>query len=79
MDEKLKEKVIEIVASHSGMNKEEITPESDLVRDLNIQRIDIPEILLSLEQELQIKLHQDNIEEIRTVEDLITLVSDHLL
>ncbi|PIU03593.1 acyl carrier protein [Candidatus Shapirobacteria bacterium CG08_land_8_20_14_0_20_39_18] len=79
MDEKLREKIIEIIANHAGMNKEEIAPEADLVRDLNIQRIDIPEIVMILEQELQIKLHQDSFEEIRTVEDLITLVSDPLL
>jgi acyl carrier protein len=79
MDEKLREKIIEIISNHSGIGKEEISLEADLVKDLNIQRIELPEIIISIEQELQIKLNQDHLEEINTVDDLANFVSDHLL
>lgn len=79
MDEKLKEKIIGIIANHTGMDSKDFYPEADLVRDLNIPRIEIPDIFMAIETELNVKLPQDKIQEVETVEDLINLVSDHLL
>lgn len=79
MDEKLKDKIIEIIANHSGIDSKDFYPEADFVRDLNIKRIEIPDIFMAIETELKIKLPQDKIQEIETVEDLINLVSDRLL
>ena len=79
MDKNITKKIVEIIANRTGIAKEEITPEADLVKDLNIPRIEIPDIFMAIENELSIQLPQDKIQEVITVEHIINLVSDRLM
>lgn len=79
MDEEITRKVLEIISNHLGIPKDELDPKADLVKDLNIQRLEIAELLNTMENEFNIRFPQEKIGEIQTLEDIITLVSDNLL
>lgn len=79
MDDNINRKIINIISGYTGIAKEEILLEANLVEDLHISRIEIPEIFLLIENELHLQLPQDKIQEITTVEQLINLANDNVI
>jgi acyl carrier protein len=49
MFESIQKTVIETVASHLGMNPEDITPDTSLTTDLKVDSLDFVEICIELE------------------------------
>ena len=79
MDDKIIKKIIDITSNQLGIPKEELSLEVDFVKDLNLQKVEIADLALTVEHEFQITLPPERIAEINTLEDLVTLVSDNLL
>ena len=57
------EKVIEVIADSTGIEKEEILPGSTLFTELGINSIDMLDVLFSLEMEYDISLNVSDIEQ----------------
>ncbi len=70
MDEKF-EKVCEIIADELDVNAEDITMETNLVEDLEADSLSIVELVMAFEDEFDVKLRDEELENIKTVGDII--------
>ena len=57
---------------------EKINPEAKLFEDLNLDSIDALDMVGMLEAELDIEVDEDDIKEIRTVQDVIDFVAQRV-
>lgn len=68
------EKVQEIIANLFQINQDQITMESDLSDDLLADELDNVEIIMAVEDEFNITIHDEDAIGIKTVGDLVKLV-----
>ena len=68
------EKVQEIIANLFQIHPNQITMESDLSEDLLADELDNVEIIMAVEDEFNITIHDEDAAEIKTVGDLVKLV-----
>ena len=74
------DKVIKIVGEYyfyyypEDKGKREIKPEDNLLGDLGFDSLDYIEIAMSIEDEFNIDISDDELEKINTVQDVINLV-----
>ena len=68
------ERLKEIVAEQLEIDAETITAETRLNEDLNADSLDVVEMLMSLEEEFNITVPEDEAVNIKTVGDIIALI-----
>ena len=68
------DKVQEIIANLFQINQDQITMESDLSDDLLADELDNVEIIMAVEDEFNITIHDEEAADIKTVGDLVKLV-----
>ncbi len=71
MSNNIQQKIISLIARHKGLDPKTITPISKL-SELGISSLDAITILYELEDELGIQIPNEQLEFLRTVEDIIT-------
>lgn len=67
------EKIIEIIRREMGEfidSDAEITAETNLIRDLHVDSLDLVAIVDTIEEEFDIKIKNDDMSNIRTVNDI---------
>ena len=74
----LLEKVREIVAEQLGVEVDEITMGTNLKNDLDADSLDMVEIIISLEDEFDIEIPDDDGIKIETVEDIVSYIDSAL-
>lgn len=72
------EKVAEILAAQFEVEAETITADTDFVQDLNADSLDVVDMLMSLEDEFDVEIPDEEIENIHTVGDLVTFIEEHM-
>ena len=70
------EQVQKVISTELNIPKEKIKEDSHLFDDLNFDSLDSVEVVLAFENEFDIEIADDDIDNIRTVKDLIVLVND---
>lgn len=70
----MKEKLIETVAKAMGLKPQEISLHSHFYDHLHCDSLDLVEITLDVEQEFEVELDDEDLENMKTVEDLLKLV-----
>ena len=79
MDEaEIKEKVIAIVAEQMGVEKGEITPETNFVNDLNADSLDTVELVMEFEDEFETSIPDEEAEKIQTVGQAVDFIKDNM-
>ena len=68
------EKVRKIVAKNLSIDENKITLESDFVADLGADSIDLVEIYMDLEDEFKISVPDEELPNIKTVNDLVSFI-----
>ena len=71
------EKVREILVSQLDVEESEISMESNLVEDLKADSLDLVDLLMSLEDEFDVEVPDEEIENVKTVGDLVRYVENH--
>ncbi len=64
------------IASHFRVSQDTITLDTCLVDDLGADSLDSIEIILAMEIEFDIDIPDDDIDRVKTVQDIITIVQD---
>jgi acyl carrier protein len=75
MAENLEKEIIKIISDVSGFDEEEITPETNLTNDLEIDSIKAIEITVAIEKKFKISVRDEDIPNITTVRDAVELVN----
>jgi acyl carrier protein len=74
----LEEKVRKVLAENLGRDLEEVTLEARLEEDLDADSLDLVEAVLALEEELGVKIPEEEMESVKTVREAVDLVSEKI-
>lgn len=70
------DKVADIIANQLNIDKSEITPESEVIKDLGADSLDIVEMLMGLEDEYGMTIPDEVAVGLKTVGDIVDLISE---
>lgn len=71
----LTKEIIQIVAEIAGMDKDNITLDSNLKNDLGLDSLDTIDLIMDLENKYNISIYDDNaIDQTFTIKDVIDLI-----
>jgi acyl carrier protein len=73
--QEIEEKVRKVLAENLGRDVEEVTMEARLEEDLDADSLDLVEAVLALEEELGVKIPEEEMESVKTVQQAVDLVS----
>ena len=71
-------KLKKIVAEQLSVDEEDVVPEASFIEDLNADSLDLVELIMTLEEEFNIKISDEDAEKIQTVQDAIDYLQEHL-
>ncbi len=69
--EELGRKVIELICDAIGASSEEVTPDSSLSDDLGMESLDLVELIMEVEDVFEVEITDDELEALKTVDDMI--------
>jgi acyl carrier protein len=72
------ERVKEIIAEQLGLEKDDIQPEASFIDDLGADSLDIVEMIMTIEDEFDVEISDEDAEKIVSVQDAISYISDKL-
>jgi len=70
------QRVVALLTQRLGISPEMVTPSAELGEDLGVDSVDAVEFALALEREFNVALPDEIIAEVRTVQDVVDLVSE---
>lgn len=65
------EKIRSLISERFDVEEDKITRDTDIVEDLGVDSLDIAELLLTLEDEFDITIPEEDIAKLKTVGDLV--------
>ncbi|MFK7960802.1 MAG: acyl carrier protein [Phycisphaerales bacterium] len=76
-ESEIEAKVIDIVSEQMGVDKTEITRDTNFANDLNADSLDTVELVMEFEDEFDTSIPDDEAEKIQTVGQAITFIASH--
>ncbi len=73
----IEEKVKKIIAEKLSVDISEVKPEASFVDDLGADSLDLVELIMSMEEEFDIDISDEDAEKIVCVKDAIEYISKH--
>ncbi len=70
------EKVKNLLVENLGVAEEKITLESEIIKDLGADSLDLVEMLLAMEENFGITISDDQTENIKTVKDIVDIIEN---
>lgn len=72
------EKIIAILSSQFDVEEDTITSETNIADDLGADSLDVVDMLMSLEDEFNVEIPDEEIENIRTVGQVAAYIEEHM-
>lgn len=72
------EKVKMILSSQFDVEEDSITPDTNIADDLGADSLDVVDMLMSLEDEFDVEIPDEEIERIRTVGELVAYIEENM-
>ncbi len=70
------DKVKELISKQLNRSIDEVTSDKEIVKDLGADSLDVVEMLMSLEEEFNISVPEEDAVNIKTVGDIINLIEN---
>jgi acyl carrier protein len=67
-----------IIVEQLGVDEADVTPTASFVEDLNADSLDLVELIMSLEEEFNLEISDEDAEKIHSVSDALEYVQEHL-
>lgn len=67
-----------IIAEQLSVDEEDVVPEASFIEDLNADSLDLVELIMTLEEEFNLKISDEEAEKIQTVQDAMDYLQEHL-
>lgn len=77
-DATVADRVVAILTQRLGISPEVVAPTAELAEDLGVDSVDAVEFTLALEREFNVTLPDEIIADVRTVQDVVDLVSQKI-
>jgi acyl carrier protein len=68
--------IVDYLVTAFAVPREQITPDADLVKNLNLDSIDAVDLMVKLQELTGRKVSPEQFESVRTVQDVINLVDE---
>ena len=72
----VEDKVKKIIAEKLGVDMSEVVPQASFVDDLGADSLDLVELIMSMEEEFDTDISDEDAEKIQTVQDAINFVKE---
>ncbi|MEA4912653.1 MAG: acyl carrier protein [Oscillospiraceae bacterium] len=72
------EKIRAMLCDQLDLSEDQITPESSIVDDLGADSLDVVDLVMSLEEEFDIEIPDEEIENIKLVDDLVKYIEANI-
>ncbi|MBW1893754.1 MAG: acyl carrier protein [Deltaproteobacteria bacterium] len=73
----IKDKIVKVISDKLSIDRVEVVPNASLVDDLGADSLDLVELIMSMEEEFDIEIPDDDAEKIITVQHAIDYVKGH--
>ena len=73
----VEDKVKKIIAEKLSVDLEEVVPEASFVDDLGADSLDLVELIMSMEEEFDIDISDEDAEKLISVKDAIEYINSH--
>ena len=73
----VEDKVKKIIAEKLSVELDEVVAEASFVDDLGADSLDLVELIMSMEEEFDIDISDEDAEQIATVKDAIAYINSH--
>ena len=70
----IQEKLIDILAKHTSIERSAVTPEKHLKFDLGLDSLDVAEIVFEMEEAFDITIADDSAEKIQKISDTVDFI-----
>lgn len=67
-----------IIVEQLGVDEADVNPTASFVEDLNADSLDLVELIMSLEEEFNLEISDEDAEKIHTVNDALEYVQEHV-
>jgi len=74
----VEEKIVEIISEQLGLDKDDIQLEASFIDDLGADSLDIVEMIMTIEDDFDIEIPDEDAEKIVLVQDAITYITDKM-
>ena len=72
----MKERILEIIAEQFNMDVSELDEDMNFQDDLNADSIELVELIMTIEEEFETEVSEEDLEKLKTVGDVIDYVED---
>lgn len=70
------EKVKQLLVENLGVDESKITLESEIIKDLGADSLDLVEMFLSMEENFGVTISDEQTENIKTVKDIVDIIDN---
>ncbi len=70
------EQVKDMLVEKLGVSPEQVTLESEIIKDLGADSLDVVEMLLSLEENFNVTVTDEQTDNIKTVKDIVDIIDN---
>ena len=78
MVENVEKEIVSIISDVSGLDAEDITPEKNFFKDLEVDSIKALEITVAIEKKFKVSIRDEDVPKITTVKEAVELVNSLL-
>ena len=71
------EKVKKILCDQLDLEEEQVTEEAEVIEDLGADSLDIVDLVMTLEEEFDTEIPDEDIENLKTVGDIVKYIEEH--
>lgn len=72
----MKERILEIIAEQFNMDVNELDEDMNFQEDLNADSIELVELVMTIEEEFETEVSEEDLEKLKTIGDVIDFVED---
>ncbi len=70
-------RVKKLIVEQLGVDESEVVPSASFVDDLNADSLDLVELIMSLEEQFNMEISDEEAEKIHTVQDAVDYINEH--
>lgn len=70
-------KLKEIIMDQLDVEEDEVTMDANIQEDLDADSLDMVDLVMSVEEEFDLKIEDEDVEKIKTVGDIVSFIEAH--
>ena len=71
------DKLKEIIMDQLDVEEDEVTMDANIQEDLDADSLDMVDLVMSVEEEFDLKIEDEDVEKIKTVVDIVSFIEAH--